>query len=585
MPNFNMTNSLKLSVVFFFVFITNSIFAQNYTTVFETNQNQTATYEQGINYWNNIAASFSQVKLNTFGSTDIGLPLHLILLSQEGKSSIEAFAQSEKPLLFINNAIHAGEPCGVDATMLFVRDLLQDEQKMKWLEYVDIVAIPFYNVGGALQRNSTTRANQNGPEEYGFRGNAKNLDLNRDFIKADSKNAQSFNQLFAQLQPDVFIDNHTTNGADYQYVMTLISSMKEHYQQPLRDTFSEHFLPYLYQNMARKYKMTPYVNSIGETPFEGITHFNDLPRYSMGYASLHNALSFTPEAHMLKPYEDRVYATYEFMNWVVKWMNDWPMELTIAKEKSVEVFETYQNDYVLQWEIDTTKVSSIQFDGFAANYKPSEVSGKQRLFYNRNEPVTETIPFYDTFQPVVTVQKPAAYIVPQAYTAVIERLQWNGVRMDVLENDKQREVTAYRIVNFDTVERPYENHYLHSNLSVEEISLTKQFYKGDVLVKVDQPAAKYILETLEPQGQDSFFAWNFFDGVLQQKEYFSPYVFEDEAAKLLAEHPEWKAELEAKKAADEDFANNGVAQLFFIYQKSDHYEPTHNIYPVYRIER
>ena len=227
MPNFNMTNSLKLSVVFFFVFITNSIFAQNYTTVFETNQNQTATYEQGINYWTNLAASFSQVKLSTFGSTDIGLPLHLILLSQEGKSSIEAFAQSEKPLLFINNAIHAGEPCGVDATMLFVRDLLQDEQKMKWLEHVDIVAIPFYNVGGALQRNSTTRANQNGPEEYGFRGNAKNLDLNRDFIKADSKNAQSFNQLFAQLQPDVFIDNHTTNGADYQYVMSLISSMKD----------------------------------------------------------------------------------------------------------------------------------------------------------------------------------------------------------------------------------------------------------------------------------------------------------------------------------------------------------------------
>ena len=573
--------STSLILLFFFPLI---LSAQELTTHFEMNPNETVTYEEGLEYWEKLSTVFPQVVIDSVGTTDIGKPLHLVMLSEEGLQSVDQFADSSKPLLFINNAIHPGEPCGVDATMLFARDILQDDKKKKWLEEVNIVAIPFYNVGGVLNRNSTTRTNQNGPKEYGFRGNAKNLDLNRDFIKADSKNAQSFNQLFAALQPDIFVDNHTTNGADYQYAMTLISSLPQHYQQPLRDTFTEHLIPYLYMNMARKYEMAPYVNSIGMTPFDGIAHFNDLPRYSMGYASLHNALSFTPEAHMLKSYEERVYSTYELLNYITSWTHQWGKELLMAKERSEKVFQEYENDYVLEWQIDTTAFSTLQFKGFEAQQKESKISGKERLYYDQNKPVTKEIKFYDRYQPLVSVQKPKAYLIPQAYTGVIDRLKWNGVELTYLQKDEQKSVQAYKILDFETVQQPYENHYLHTSVNVEKFELMKQFYKGDVLVNVNQPAAKYILETLEPQGKDSFFAWNFFDGVLQQKEYFSPYLFEDEAAELLSKHPEWKEELEQKKANDPEFAENSFAQLYFIYKKSDHYEPTHNIYPVYRIE-
>lgn len=558
--------------------------AQQFVTKFEKSNNETVTYKEGINYWQNLASAFNELQMIPLGESDSGKPIHLLLVSENGYKTIESMQGSKKPLLFINNAIHPGEPCGVDASMMFVRDLLQSENKRKWLQKVNIVLIPFYNIGGALNRGSYSRANQVGPKEYGFRGNAKNLDLNRDFIKADSKNAMVFNKVFSALKPEIFVDNHTTNGADYQYSMTLIASMAEHYQQPLRELFSENLIPFLYESMEKNYEMVPYVNSVGRTPFDGLAHFTDLPRYSMGYASLHNALSFTPEAHMLKPYANRVQSTYSFMNFITSWLSEHSTQVLKAKELSVKQFHSGNNDYVLQWEIDTTKYTFINFKGYQPKYKPSEVSGQDRLYYDRSEPVTKQIKFYNKFKPEVVVQKPKSYVIPQAYTKVIERLLWNGIDLNYLNEDKELEVAAYRILDFKTVERPYENHYLHSDVKLQKFTMKKHFYKGDVVVNVNQPGAKYILESLEPQGADSFFAWNFFDGVLQQKEYFSPYLFEDEAAELLKKHPKLKQALEARKAKDAEFAKNGMAQLYFIYKKSDHYEPTHNVYPVYRIE-
>lgn len=567
--------------------VANNLFAQQknkYSTVFELHPNRTVTYFEGMEYWKNLANDFDEIQITEIGSSDVGKPIHAVILSAGGYKTIEEIYSSELPVFLINNAIHAGEPCGVDATMMLFRDIVQSKKWKSVTEEMVIVAIPFYNIGGVLNRNSTTRANQNGPEEYGFRGNAKNLDLNRDFIKADSENAKTMNQLFAKLKPDIFLDNHTTNGADYQYVMTLIQSIPKHYQRPLGDILTQNLSPFLFQKMAKNYKMTPYVNSIGQTPFDGIAHFNDLPRYSMGYASLHDALSFTAEAHMLKTYEDRVKSTYELMTFTIEWLAENGKDLKQAKQQSQELFQE-ADEYVLQWEIDTTTYSLFQFDGFEPQFRESQISGKQRLYYDTASPVTKEIKFYDTFQPKVKIKKPRAYIIPQAYSKVIERLDWNLIEYKKIPVDTTMEVTAYKIKDFQTVNRPYEGHYLHYDVKLDTIRMNQNFYAGDIIVQVDQLMGKYLLETLEPQGQDSFFAWNFFDGILMQKEYFSPYVFEDEAAQLLKEHPEWKEELDQKKSEDSNFANNAYSQLYYIYQKSSRYEKSHNLYPVMRIER
>ena len=219
----------------------------------------------------------------------------------------------------MNNAIHPGEPCGVDATMMLTRDIL--EGKVPIPEDLVLVLIPFYNISGGLNRNGYSRANQVGPEAHGFRGNARNLDLNRDFVKCDSKNARSFNLLFNKWQPHVMIDNHTSNGADYQYVMTLIATQKDRLAPELSNVLTENMLPDLYDQMADKgYEMTPYVYA-RNTPDEGIAGFLDYGRFSSGYASLHHTISFMPETHMLKPYKDRVWSTYEFMASMIRYLD------------------------------------------------------------------------------------------------------------------------------------------------------------------------------------------------------------------------------------------------------------------------
>jgi len=155
--------------------------------------------------------------------------------------------------------------------------------------------------------------------------------------------------------------------------------------------------------------------------------------------------------------------------------------------------------------------------------------------------------------------------------------------MEKLEKDQTFEVELYRIADYKTGERPYEGHYLHRNIEVEKFTQNRIYKKGDFIIYANQPSNRYIVETLEPTAPDSYFAWNFFDGILQQKEYFSPYVFEDLAVEILEKNPDLKTQLEEKKKSDPDFAKNGYAQLDFVYKNSEHYEPTHQIYPVGRL--
>lgn len=552
-----------------------------FLTPFDRDSNTTATYRQTIDFYKKLAAAYPRLELKEWGSTDSGFPLHLAVLSTSGDFNPASIKKSGKMVLFINNAIHPGEPCGVDASMMLIRDCLQKPELQLLLENVVLVTIPFYNIGGGLNRGSFSRANQSGPEAYGFRGNAKNLDLNRDFVKCDSKNGQTFNKIFNYWQPDVFLDNHTSDGADYSYTMTLIATQKDKLNPILSTYLQDELLPHLYAGMkARNWEMTPYVHA-RNTPEEGIAGFLDLPRYSSGFAALHNAISFISETHMLKPFKDRVRSTYAFMTVLIKEMNaDFEKIAVLRKRASQRDIE--RDSFDLNWSLDRSKQEKLLFKGYAAKYKPSEISGLDRLYYDREVPYEKEVPFFNTYQPVLQVEKPVAYLIPQAYTKVVERLRWNGVYVRKLKEDVEMEVEMYYIEDFKT-RNAYEGHYLHYDVEVEKRTVNRSFHKGDYVVFANQPANRYLIETLEPQAPDSYFCWNFFDGILMQKEYFSSYVFEDLAAAYLKAHPELKLQLEAKKREDEDFAKNARAQLDFVYKHTPYYEKTYKMYPVGRL--
>lgn len=557
----------------------------HFSIPFDQHDNQTLTYHEAIACYEKMAAAYPGIfQLSKVGSTDSGEPLHVAVLNTSGEFLPEQIRKSGKQILLINNGIHPGEPEGIDATIMLLRDYLEKPELQKALENLVLVIIPVYNVDGCLNRGSFSRANQEGPESYGFRGNARNYDLNRDFLKCDSRNARTFNKIFTTWQPDIFVDNHTSNGADYQYTMTLIATQHNKLEEPLGQFLEKTMLPELYSDMkGRKWEMIPYVDSPKETPDSGIVGFCDYGRYSTGYAALWNTIGFMPETHMLKPFKDRVWSTYHFMDVVINFMSRHIPEIRDARSKAWEITRSKQ-EFALDFAMDQKKQDMITFKGYAAKYKPSEVSGLPRLWYDRTEPFEKQIPYYNHFLPSVTVSKPAAYIIPQAWENVIERLVINGVEMKQLSEAVELETETYFIKDFKT-RNGWEGHYFHSGVTMEKKALKRKFSKGDFVILTNQNANRYLLETLEPNAPDSWFAWNFFEPILMQKEYFSAYVFEDLAAQFLKENPKVKAELDAKRKAEPDFAADSALQLDWVYRKSPWYEPTHRMYPVARLDK
>ena len=576
-------NSAKKICLFLLFTITTYSHAQNSTfiTHFEKSKGmETATYDETIQFYTDLSKTYKQISIQPIGETDSGKPLHIVILNPDKEFDFGNI-RNNKRILLINNGIHPGESDGIDATMMLFRDIVQGKINMP--KHTVLVTIPVYNIGGALNRNSTTRTNQNGPKEYGFRGNARNYDLNRDFIKCDTKNARSFSNIFHLVQPDVFIDNHVSNGADYQYALTHLFTQHNKLGGDLGNYLHTELMPSLEQKLeAKNWPITPYVNVFNQVPEIGFSQFMDYPRYSTGYTTLFNTLGMMVETHMLKPYKQRVEGTYELIKSMIEIIEK---DYAKIKELRKDSFKKIINNktYPLDWAIDSTKTTTLHFKGFEGEFIDSEITGSKRLKYNREKPFTKDVIYYNYAKPTVEIEIPKAYIIPQGWHPVIDLLQLNNVVMKPLANDSIIKVQLYKIASYETRKMPYEGHYAHYNTKVSMEEKEVQFYKGDLLIETNQSSVRYLLETLEPIAPDSFFNWNFFDSILQQKEYFSPYVWEDKTMELLNSNEELKKAFEAKKANDEKFAGNWYAQLDWLHKQSDHYEKTHMQYPVYRI--
>lgn len=573
-----------MRILFLLLLIPVQSFAQNIQLLQKPANDRTVTYEEAIGFYEALAEEHGEAELLDYGSTDAGKPLHLFLISPDRAFTPSKIERAGLPVLLVNNGIHPGEPCGIDASMSFAHELLDAENVDERVGRTVIAIIPVYNVGGALNRNCCTRVNQNGPEMYGFRGNARNLDLNRDFIKADSENALTFSRIFQLFDPALFIDTHSTNGADYQHTMTLIATQKDKLNPILSKHLQEKMLPALRSSMVeRDYPTSPYVMTMEETPASGIRAYLETPRYSTGYAALFNTIGFVTETHMLKPYQERVKSTEAFLQSSLEYLKANGQELLEAKLRADRQVAR-KDSFALRWGLDSSRVDSVRFEGYTAKKRKSEVTGQELLHYDRDEPWERKIPYYNSYKPTRKRSKPAYYVIPQAWDGVIERLEQNDVQMERFPSDTSIRVISYYLRDLRTIDRPYEGHYYHRDLRVERKEQERRFYEGDVLVPTGTEQDRFIVETLEPEGVDSYFAWNFFDEVLMQKEYFSSYLFDSKAKRILEERPELKEAFEEKRASDTAFAEDHRAQLRFIYRRSEHYEDVHRRYPVARIE-
>lgn len=555
----------------------------DFETVFErTEGEETATYGEVIDFYLQLEEAYPSIEVQEFGTTDSGEPLRLAIYSPTEDFDLNNFRENHN-IIFINNGIHPGESDGIDATMMLFRDLA--EKNISSPKNTILVTIPVYNIGGALNRNSSSRTNQNGPAEYGFRGNARNYDLNRDFIKADTRNTRSFAEIFHRVKPDIFVDTHVSNGADYQYTLTHLFTQHNKLGGELGDYLRNDMIPAFEKSLwEHDWEITPYVNVFNSVPDEGFTQFLDNPRYSTGYAALWNTLGVMIETHMLKPYKDRVEGTYRsFQSLIDVSERDWSKIKDLrARAQRKYLTERY---YPVNFEVDSSNVSKLQFKGYEGEMVDSDVTGGQRLQYDRNQPFEKEIEYYDNYLPSDQIEIPRAYVIPQGWWNVINVLQANKIEMNSFPKDTVIQVEVYKIEDYETRTSPFEGHYPHFNTKVSKKKESIRFRAGDIYIKTFQPGVRYLIETLEPTTTDSFFNWNFFDSILQQKEGFSPYVFEDVAAQLLEEEPALKEEFEEKKKNDREFASSSYSQLEWLHKRSAHYETSHLRYPVFRISR
>lgn len=534
--------------------------------------NKTATYHEFIGFLEEMASKHLFINLDTIGNTDAGKPIHLIQIEPR-KSSLSK--------ILINNNIHPGESDGIEATIRLLKNY--SEEKLNRPAHTQINIIACYNIGGMLNRNSTTRVNQNGPEAYGFRGNARNYDLNRDFVKADTKNAFAFYKIFHLVKPDIFIDNHVSNGADYQYTLTHLFSQHNKLGGPLADYQEKKMIPYITKELNKKgIPSTPYVNVYNAPPNNGFSQYLDTPRYSSGYTSLWHTLSFMIETHMLKNYQERVEVTYETLIESINFLEA-NYQTIKTKRRAQEEFWQKQELYPLHWKIDSTKITNFEFKGYKYTYENSQVTGFKRLKYLNHQPDNFEIDYYNNYKSSKHVKLPKFYLVPQAWERVVERLKANEVELIKLKKDSLIEVTEVKIKDYKTLKHPYEGHYLHYHTKTEENQNKLTFKKGDILVDPKQSAIRYIVEVLEPEATDSFFNWNFFDTILQRKEGFSPYVFEDLAYEILMKNSSLRKEFEILKSKDESFAKDPNAQLNWIYKTAELQEKEYMRYPIFKI--
>jgi hypothetical protein len=560
-----------------------TVYSQAPQTHFEqSNGLETVRPDHVLDFYYALAENSSNIKIQEAGLSDLGRPIYTVIIGEN--AALESADQSNKMVLLINNGIHSGESCGIDASQLLARDLVGEKSNL--LKDITVVIIPVYNLGGHQKQSPYNRINQNGPLEMGFRGNAANYDLNRDFIKMDSKNAETFLSIFHTWQPDLFIDNHATNGADYQHALTYMINETAHTTEALREYIQDSFKPALEKRSTEKgVSPTTYVNLKEAGNIKaGIDYFHLAPRYSTGYTDLFNTVSILIETHMLKPYKIRVEASLAFMHSTIETAIDQKDDLVDARSDAIDETKSLET-YAISYEKDFSEYDEIEFQGYEFTKKFNRYAGVDLVSYNTERPVTWDLKVYNSYKSNRDVTVPKAYIIPKQWQHVIRRLKANGVKLTPLRENNDFLVEEYRFSKDAAwANSPFEGRHRITNLNTSTELSTKTFSVGDYLVEMNQEQNKYILEVLEPHGVDSFVRWGFFDVIFQQKEYFSPYLFVEKLPELLKMKPELEVEFATYLKENPQFKENPYMRLNFFYERSPWYERhTHLLYPIARV--
>jgi zinc carboxypeptidase len=549
----------------------------------------TPSYADTRAYFQRLADAAPQtIHLARFGVSPEGRDLMLVVAAKNGEFTPEAAHASGKEIVMVQSGIHAGEIEGKDAALMLLRDLSLGGKHSKLLDHAILVWLPIFNVDGHENSNPYNRINQNGPDAMGFRATAQNLNLNRDYVKADAPEMRDWLRMFDAWLPDLFMDIHTTDGADYQYDLTWY--LEE--WGPLNPAVKA------WQNAAFKQSIFPAFDRMGhlQSPYlelvdhrditKGIGNFGSGPRFSTGYVALRNRAALLVETHMLKSYEVRVRATYDLVVATLEYFNTHAGALRKAVTEADADTTAHAAGRELPLLYKTTdQPVTFTLKGYAFKHEESDISADTWVTYDPHTPKTYEIPFYRDLVVTESARLPAAYAIPPQWADVIDKLAEHGVRTERLPHAVSVEAERYELTNPVWAEKPFEGRHMLREFAAATKRDTFALPSGTVIVPLDQPAANVVANLLEPRAPDSMVRWGFLDAIFEQKESPDARVAEKLAREMLAKDPALKTEFEAKVARDPAFAKDAAARLAFFYERSPWYATQKvGAYPVLRLD-
>lgn len=588
------TNPMKLTLFLcFFISISFRITGQatDWTTWYErSGKTETPRYDATIEYCKRLDAASPLIHYTTFGHSEQGRELPLMILDRDGLTDPDSIRRAGRTLLLVQACIHPGESEGKDAGLMLFRDLAIGGGRLYTsglLDQVTLLFIPIFNADGHERFGPWNRINQNGPREMGWRTNAMNLNLNRDYLKADSREMQAWLKMFNAWDPDFFVDCHTTDGADYQYVLTYLMEIYGSMDAGLTEWAAGTFIPRFEKHMEREgFPVFPYVGFRNwHDPRSGLITEVAPPMLSQGYTALRNRPGLLLETHMLKPYDKRVDATYESL---VATMEILSAESAKLKRllRQADAFacgmEFQGEPFPLRFEVRRDDSTMVKFLGVEYTVDTSELTGGPWFRYSHT-PAVFDLPYFSHSGPVKTARLPVAYVLPAGWNTAAMRLKDHGLRMTTIARDTTVKVSAVRLSNPKWQQNPYEGRHPLTGFDQAETEETITLPAGSLLIEVSQPAARIIPHLLEPDGNGSLLYWGFFDAVFEQKEYGESYVMEPLAREMMAADPQLSKEFTDKKASDQAFASNPWAMLNWFYLRSRYGDTRKGLYPVLKI--
>ena len=555
----------------------------------KTDFHQTPRYDETAAFCRRMAEMSPWISCQSFGKSPEGRELLLVIASRDRAFTPEAARASGKPIVLVQNCIHAGECAGKDASLMLLRDMAVTKTRQELLDQVIVLVIPIFNVDGHERFSPYSRINQNGPDEMGWRTTSRNLNLNRDYMKADAVEMRAWLAMWNAWQPDLFIDHHETDGIDWQY--DFLYALDQHAAaapQVIEWTRSHLDRRFFETREKDGHLAAPYMDLVDEAnPAKGVRSGGFGPRLSNGYATIRNRASILVEGHMLKPYRTQVMSHYDLTRRVLEELNRDPKSLreavTAADEATAKMGAAYDPAFRFPIAIGQTDESvPFTLKAYAFRRELSEISGGMRIIYDNTRPIDVPTVWYYGTKAAKTVTPPLAYIIPPQWTEVIEVLKAHGLRCEALKEPLTAEFESYRFTDVSFSKASYEGR-LQVSFKAEPVVERRTYIAGSVVVPLNQPAAKVAVHLLEPEAADSFVSWGFFDTMLEQKEYGEAYVLEKLARGMLIADPKLREEFETRVSTDRDFAASPRDRLQFFYERSPYFDRWKNSYPVGRI--